>query len=946
MPLRELLPFGNKKNPFEGWPPVPTVRPITAGRVQEKGLDSAAHISAIYDAYIPTLIIAFGGTGAQALSLLSEKTIQSGCDGKKSLRGFLITETPASLIPSEEFPVRVLELQRSAAAPASTGSLHSLRAGSVGIFRQVINYRRYQEWLQESLLDLGGNVQVFFCGSLSEPVIGILSETLQILRNFPENIGKPNLYSRVIAFLTLQSSIEPNQLPDEEIFASCREIGRLSFPGPHQMNTSYGMNRIVRSALLDAFFLVENRGSAGQTGYAQTLAESLFNLVHPSARQIWENLRNDLSVAGQIHHSTHQAVTNGLGIATLHIPIGPIRRYVAVRLAKAALVGEQLNVAEGLVYQPAAHQEKPSSLAASLLIGGPYLHPIFGWILDATSAADFDIVPDLNAEFIVAFQSQICHGLIRILNTPPADLELICGSMEWLGKHLDLCDEWFKTSNPSNKNSPARFTFQFVLTKWRETVHSLLTELRGWNHAFFSIETPLVSNKEMPSSNWRTGRQTSSWRPVNPQDSQVVVQSISTILAVQRRNAEEVLMAGFNEPVYKSIISDSNGSLNEIETYYADTVRPELSRFTNEPSASFTRIRNRLEWWIRLVPDQVPQLRLVSWPLQAEISPEPPSQFCFKYDQVKDFANAVVDLAFSQTVALESDLTGSWFGQRTLLFVDFLRQAGDAFLKYDRNLANQVNSSSTRRSYLISHDPTLARDIVPHIFPDTPRFEINELDNGESTRLSAMSLRLNVPFSAVDILQEPPRGYVENPPERIHLYAPEQNAMLYEKRFRRLERDRRLLSPDFVHLLANQQLVTLFCQGLYTGVIRVAGDENIGDRSWQVSACEEFPQLTLARVGETGLLAAFMRFVLELPNELDLNQAPQRPFHPARRSQYLLSLTKLVKSRAVDEETRLVREKFRDELDSWRRKGAQDDMARSFFVVLQCEFDEPVWKDW
>ncbi|MBK6647482.1 MAG: hypothetical protein IPG44_17340 [Anaerolineales bacterium] len=816
------------------------------------------------------------------------------------------------------------------------------------LFQQVVNYRRYQEWLQENLLDLGTNTQVFFVGSLAEPTIGVLGETLQILRNFPHSMGRDNLFSRVVAFLSLQSSVS-NPLPAEEIFAVCRELGRFSFAGPHKMNTAYGDNLVVYSALFDALFILDDPilgSTPPDKEEGQLLAEAMYTLIHPTSRQIWENVQNDLTDSGQIRHNSHQAVAHGLGIATLYIPAQLVKRYVAARLAYAAIFGELVNHTEGLVCQNMIQPEQPFSTARRFLTSGPYVHPVFRWILDADASSHFDIVPDLDSGFITAFQGQLSHSLVRALNEIPADISHICLSLETLDAHLKQCEVWFKSSKPANMNAPERFAFQYTLTKWQESVLALLKELRTWKQAFFSPEQVGTSaSTNLLVSDWRSSRTRSGWRNDFGEDvTSSAPKDISSILNLYRKDAEKKLAAGFNNHIYRSVVSDPAGSLHELESYYADTVRPELSRFTSEPSLSFKRVHDRLEWWVRLAPDQVPQLYLVCWSAHGEITSEPNPRYCFKADQLQGFVDAVFDLAISQTSALEADLTGKWFNQRVRLFADFLYQAKEAFLSYDQDIALLDNNIASRRSYLISHDPTLSRELVGRVFPDTPRSEKNELAGGDPTRFTALSLRLNIPFGAVTALENIKREYIGKSPEKIHVYIQEQVAAVYERRIWNLERTRTLLSPDFVSLLADPQLVTLFCQALFTGTIASSYDESGRQQSWKVSAFDGFAELELAPVGGDGLLTAFRRFVLELPNEQDLNQNPHRNFHPTKRTQYLNLLTK--KSKENIAESHAVRDSLKQEFESWRKKGEQDGLARSFSIILQCELDEPVWKGW
>jgi hypothetical protein len=953
MPLRDVFPFRGRENQqFTGWPLPPAVWPI---RAKVEGVISALSESKEKNkeqdegTYPPTLIVAIGKTGEQALSMLAEKIAQSSASGSAFIRALLITETPSLLTSMGGRQIRVLELQQPGNSN-SKGAFQSSRSLSNFLFQQVVNYKRYQEWLQETLLDLGTDTQVFFVGSLAEPTIGLLGDALQILANFPQSMGRTDLFSRVCAFLSLRS-LSASSLPSEEVFAACREVGRFTFNGPHLMNVSFGQKVMVESALLDYLFVMDDLPIASMEkegiNIAQLLADALFSLFHPSARFLWENLLNDLSLSGKIRQQFHQPVVHSLGIATLYIPLNGIKRYISARLAHAVLFGEQKNLMEGLVKQSASLKEDSQYLARRLLLDGPFPHPIFNWLLDANSLGYFDTVPDLSPDFIMVFQAQIAHSLIKYLNQSPVDLDVASASLAWLDAHISNCENWFKSSKPSRPNAPERFSFQHLLYRWRESLQYLSEDLSNWQKKILSspiLEIPATT--PVLTSDWRNARIINKPEGQDLRKSQLG--SISEILKTWRLETESALSNASYDSVYRSVLADERGGLKELENYYTDTVRPELSRIGGGAGTgmAFTRIRQHLEWWIQLAPDRLPQLYLVCWPSTMVPSAEPPASVRFRSDQIDEFAAALVELALSQTESLEADLTTKWFGQRSKHLVNFLQRAGDAYLKYDHNLAEQFPNAASRRSYLIAHDPTLSRELVANVFLKTPRFEINELSGGQKTRFTALSLRLNIPFDAITRFQELRREYVEKLTETIHIYHQERTAVVYEKRFWKLNRDRILLVPEVAILLSDPQLVTLYFQTLFTGVLHVEQDDIGNELYWIMSATESFLPLRLAPAGKDGLNLALRRFALELPNAADINQNPNNHFHPSRRLNYISSLTTQAKKLAFKPEIRAIRESLKAEFEVWKVRADQDELARSFHTLITCELDEPVWKGW
>lgn len=954
MPLRDLFSFHSRESQqFVNWPPAPPLRPI---RTKTEGMLSILADSIEQQPesdYLPALIIAIGKTGEYTLALLSEKIFQSSASGSAGLRALLITESSPTLIQAVGRQIRVLELQEPGTLFIPRGTSHALRSSPNVLFQQVINYKRYQEWLQENLLDLGNDVQVFFVGSLAESTIGVLGDAVQILRNYPKSMGKDALFSRVSAFLSLRSVL-PSALPPDEVFAACREISRMTFAGPHRMNTSFGQMPITTSALLDYFFLIDGVlpkefTEKQEINIAQLLADSLFSLLHPSARFLWENLINDLRLSGQIRQESHQPVIHSIGDATLYIPLTEIKRYISARLAYAVLLGEQDDIAEGLAKLAVPQPDQARSLARNFLLNGPFTHPLFTWVLAANNPRYFDTVPDLSGDFISLFQTQLAHSLTQYLNQIPVDLAQAQLTLYWLDEHFSNCENWFKASKPPRPNSPERFAFQHLLFKWRESTQALIADLANWKKILFPPLVPKSSaaSTPVPSSDWRNAKPTSSdWRQLDGAKKNEPPANIPAILKKWRTDSEFVLSATSMDRIYRSALADSSGGLKELETYYADTVRPELSQIGSGLGTSFTRIRQRLEWWIKLTPDRLPQLFLLCWPANLIASPEPPPNICFRADQMQEFSTALAQLCLSQTESLEADLTTNWFGRRIKHLADFLRRAGDAYIDYDHNVEKKYPNAASRRSYLISYDPTLSRDLVMDIFPTTPRFDINELSGGQKTRFTALTLRLNIPMSAVTKLQDLQKEYAEKLPDSIHLYEQERTAAIYEKRIWKLHRQRILISPELVVLLAEPQLVTLFFQALFAGIIHTEHTENGNQARWLVETVNDFPSLWLAPVQKDGLLLALRQFALEIPNAPDVSQNPQNHFYPGRRANYIFSLISLVKERAFKPETLVIRDSFSTELADWETRGEQDELAKSFHTLLVCEFDEPVWADW
>jgi hypothetical protein len=966
MPLQDIFSFGARKpREFDDWPLIPDFKGGLVSKASLREFESLPSPKQDGRELPASVIVAIGKTGEETLSLLFKKLSQGNMGVDQSLKAVLITDTPSFLPDILGRKVRVIELQKAATTLYMPGiSSRSERFPPLLAFQQVINYKKYQEWLQESLADLNSGVQVFFVGSLSETGIGILGEALQIFRSIPKNLGRSNLLLRVCAFLSL-GSVTKSDLSASEVFAASRELGRMTFSGPHCMNTSYGEEAVVRSALLDHFFILDTvlpyaTSEKKEINIAQNLAETLFCLLHPSADFLWENLLNDIKQSAGIRTKSSHAVVHSVGVATSYIPLQKIKRYIGLRLAFAALLGERVSKQEGLLTRTEERGVTQVGIARNqfLTTRTPFYHPLFDWILRANDPSYFDEVPDLAPQdFIPLFQLQLSHNLLTYLNEIPAQLEKAEQELLVLDSHLHNCQDYFKRSKPRQPNAVERLNFEYVLSKWRETTQSLITDLTAWQKNVWggtesnSPEPPTSSMAGMSAAkDWRTKpvAKSGGWRESGKEETESSRSASARGLLQQwRHDVEAELSAANTDRIYRSVSADSQGDLVQLETYYTDTVRPELSATGRDNSPNFNRVQERLQWWIEVIPDKTPKLYLLCWHSSFMQAIEPPPQDVrFRPEQFEDLVSRLFDLALLQTERVEADLTGEWFPKRVAINADFLRRAEDVYLDYDHDGAAKFPEAAKRRSYLITNSPGLSRNIVYDIFPNTPRLEINELTDGEKARCTALTLRLNIPVNSVLKLRQFQQTYSEGAADAIHIYPQERSAALYERRIWKLQRERIILAPEVTMLLANPQLVTLFFQSLFAGVIRQ--ERCINEKLiWQVDALDDFPSLELADAGEAGLLQAFRRFVLELPHDEFVNQNPKNHFHPERMRHYLAALTEKTKRLSTASGvSRAEEQQISDHINYWKNLTQRGEIARSFYTLLACERDEPVWRGW
>jgi hypothetical protein len=952
--FNRFRPESEAQRRFAGWGPPPQLQPMTWG------IDLPAFPlprPRQPQTFAPALIIGLGEIGEHVLRDWLHQLAQSSAGPQEMVRIFLLTEQPAAILPTGNVQTHQIDLASHSGAAGSP--THNQRNVAREYFRQVSVYRFFLDWLNLGLIDLHGNIRVILVGSLRESIIGVLGEVLQIIRLAPEN---NNPYLAVSALLTLDPPSHSTALDDSETYAVLREIGRFTFGGEHWMEPLPGGRRgIIRSALLEHLFLVEGRTT--QSATIQALAETLLVLLHPSGHTIWEHLANDIVQAGQIRESSREPLVHSLGIATAAVPIRELKDYVAARLAYTAVFGEHPHrPAEGLVSPSRSsdiHPKTVETLAIRWLRGGP-AHPLFDWLLESIDQTHFRFLPTVSIEFDSVFQSKLAQGLFSLLNdsTQPGGLDQCRAALTWLTQWLDtIRSQVTAVAKPPEAN---RQMFEHMLKRWQETTSHLNHQLDMWDKTL-SASRPETLPVAGSTGEWRQSRPadlSNNWRQPNsaspnwrsPAIGSLVEEPVASFslpgwLKQRWHESEMALTQAGDSHIRRAVTADVHDSLAEAGAYYSDTVRPELSRFDPETSMAFRRVRNRIRWWIELVPGQQPEIYLACIPpeLPLAANDQPPAGSRFKVNAVNTIGPAIFQIAMMQASAVETNITESWRQQWSAKIPAFLQRSNHPMLAYDQNSAIHYPGAATRRAYLIARNPITFGHSRSSIFPNLPQHEVNELEDGDPARVTALTLWLNIPFDTIIGVRAAYNKYGHR--SALHLYPQEQTAAEYERRWRALTGEPTpLFPPDFILSLANPQLVTLFCQSLIYGLIEVRHDLPGKPARWTVAAVDGFDPLPLVS-GQPWL--ALKNFALELPNAPAIDHNPANHFHNQQRDSYLNALLAVVRSRQRQPNFKLSRDTFNTTaLANWKKAGEHDLLAHAFACLIEVELDEPVWKEW
>lgn len=907
----------------------------------------------------PTIIIALGETGEQTLRFL--KTRFSSCSLGASLRALLIAVRQYK-DDSEDF-FYAIDIKESGGLGEKyvyDGANLSERIQLAHAFARPENYKRYQVWLQDTLLDLGENVQVFIVGSLSESTVGLLGGLLRILHSFRNTLGRANLFNKVSVFLSTYSVNKQHVISDAEQFAAIREIARFTFNGPHYMNESLAPSALLHQTLIDYVFLFDEKMFMADKPNAaimpeQVLAEGIAVLARPGAVPLWEKALNDLHTAATVRDEMKEAVFHSFGVATLYMPLSFVRQYFAAKLSLAALFGDADLHVEG-VLKMYAYEESDVldiNLIRTLLLQIPPSHPVIEWFINLRNYEPLHELPDLPSKFDRVFLHQLSYGLYKVLNDKSKGIRFAEIALSQLEKYLKERMQWLQHSDLIHTEQGQQIHLRFA--SWLQQVITYKEQIEQWSQALFGIKQKNSpdDNKARSDKNlfsWRTGlsylegeKSSTGWRSTS---SESIKQSDFLNLKdwFQRRQtqAHKNLTSALDNQVVKSMLNTkSQDGSSSLEQYYYVSINAR---------SYIERIEERIEWWVDI--DGRQQISLVCLPATVSGSARPSLDYRFVPDQAENFANEVMKLAESQTHFLDADITRVWFAKKIRGQIKFLRRAADAYLLYDEAVTAYSDNLALRRSYLVSKDRELSLDLLRDVFPDVSRVARDVLDDDDNTRFSALTLRMNIPFGAIQEIRQMQAAYSQEA-QFVHIHPQEKIAAKYEQCVWRFYRKKISFAPPVCSILVDSELVSLFFQILFSGLLLPERDSYKDSIVWKVAAVPlddtpEFAPLFLVEThDEDNLFWPLRKFVLELPYAPDVNRNPKGHFYPKRRGQYIALLKEQARKYLYTLSATPPTENLREEwLERLKKRAQYDVVADALYWIAMCESKEPLGFRW
>ncbi len=934
-----IFPAGNQpkneKSPFEGWVDPPKVSEIPAGRVAITSLPAGNQ--SMSAALGPSIVIGLGATGHAVLNQWLEQMTHYESGAFVHVRILSLSVENRQPLPDVAAQTHQIVFGNSVKGG------HCLDA-----FLEAAVLRKFYDWLRIALLAMR-DAQVLIVGSLEDPEIHLLGVVLQILRSFPDS--KPHSFLNIIALLSL-SSVKKNQgISTGERYAALREAGRFTFSGLHKtFNLPVSNDSTFQSALLDHLFLFDESAFDAATefnkGLGQALSETLFFLNHPASKPFWETLKTDNG--GELRRRHHQPFAQTMGIKTFFIPIAEIQSYLALRLSYAVLFGERRaqDAADQFVSQQKSSRIDPSYVEATarrwLVDGGVGYHPVFQWLW-TFHPSNQSALPEIHTGYHDLYSFKVSHSLVKFLNEPSPDNRLEIAELA-IHLHVQHFEKLLTVLSTLASAQPFLLEeLKDMLRVWKKAAEGLQDALGQWRKSFLvDPSTPPANQEKLSNSslsqislNWKTAQQASD---------NTTAGTIQSMIQRRLRTAEKTLLSVTGDKVRFTLTYDANAPLGEVENYYADSIRPELSHLGLPVGAAFRAVRNRLEWWIRLIPSRAPELLVVCWHGNATAtSGQPNPEYCYSYNDKQKLVDAIVNFAATQSGGYD-DLTGEWYTRSLRRSAAVVHgKTEEVFLRYDENISSKL-TGDRRNYYLVGKDKVITGNFLKDMFPLRLPSDVKELDGYDPTRFTVMASRFSIPISALHDVNQWYDSY--NHFSGFHASAQERIAAIYEDRIFREQGTKILFTPDFVLMLFDSQLITLFCQALFCKIIRLQNKGMGNPPAWQVSPLTGFDALDLETPSSPdGLLEAFRKFVLEMPNDPALTLNPSRHFHLNRRPSFLSALLKETRAMRGGDKFKALQNEFKNGiLAEWQKRN--DPFSASFAALLQIELIEPVWEGW
>lgn len=928
--MRNLFINRRKQDPFENWQPAPK-----CGVPVEFPLPDLPAFNGEPDDNTPgstnrqrfkTMVIGLGATGDAVVG----EWLKSGYFDRTENSAVSITlgSTSIKWTDQEDPDFRHFDLNHY---PLQNRNWRFEGEEAYDKFRSYQTYQAWRDYLKIQFQEKYA-VTIIIVGSPKEAEIGVLEPLLQALRldiKF-ENVSIVGLFS--------VNAVRPVH-DDGEIYAILREMHRFTYNGVHySKHPESTINGLVEGVLLDHLFLLEEFVQP-DTGWSipgmDAMIHEMVEAVNAlSCLSYHQELASEFRLQSQnqidFQEKIGRPAVHSLGIFTQYIPVSKVKEYLALRLVIAALYGEDDNrQEEGLVgrnLKPIRQADSGKDIAYRWLISGPCKHPFFEWFLNNTDQTQLHTLPSENQDYYPAFKGQVCHGIMDQLTQSPS-VEGLARSKKALQFLISHCTG-VKRNLAIQPTHPRKIVLEQFCDRSTKLLQKLSAQLTKWQEILgWEKQAGIIDANQ-------------------PRISEIINQELSAL-------KEEFILLS-NNPIRVPIVTpDEQDFVRQLDGYYLDTIRPEI-RIPGAASNAFVNTRKRLGWWIESQPDD-PRIYLVCLPPDQKYnrSDTIPREALFLPEHMEKFLNTMIQIGMDQ---IEKTKILDALIPKEDPDLSLSKQAIGSLLRYDANMAARDYRPPSDKYVVLTGTIQQARQYADIIFAG--QFNANVIPTGmcDPARISAMSLRFNIPIDAVLAIKTAYGRYVPLNESR-HLCIQERNAVLYEKAMKNLDdydlyehvseklKRHEIIPPRLTMALIDTQLVTLFCQAVIYQIITLDRDEN-GVQNWCLLPVANVEKpIKLAANTEDGLWNAFLTFTVQLPNEKNIRYT--NPFHPNHRANFLGTLWRETRRRAEGTGSAQMKRTFREQyLEPYKKRNQNTELGFAFSTLMEVELQNPVWSDW
>jgi hypothetical protein len=891
--------------------------------------------------YPPALVIGLGKTGESVLSQVKENLLERHLGQfPEDLRLLLIESSRISesgiLEAHEKISYQTdgeyLDYPSLSKRPyfewlRESGNQPSLRAIERAKFFMSLQSREQSDVyraLQKSITAFQSAPQVFLIANLDEPESSPLWDIAFLLRHkVVEGYGSQRNLSRLTAMLAVDTGNSFSFDESGDTFAAIRELNRFLYNGfTRFVYPAAELTDIANMALLDLCFLVSRKSSRKVSGdyypveesgeMVRAMSESLTILISPD-NIIHPTLQNSNKKSGNEQDKPPQEFVSSIGVATIKLPVGDLRRAVELRLLRTLFFGgDQDRPLEGIIptpwgpsLKPALDDEISQKKALDFLrVDLVAAHPIFTPIVDILLFSKLTGLGNLPANLDDLFISKMAEWITRELNGAGSltftsrsnRFPLVISCIFALQRLLEQAQFTLRRAEKSRVSIGQSLNFH--IDNWLAIAKQADSELTDWSHALAGKPKFGGGDRRRFSARSQTD------------------DSLSLLQLIERDwfKTREKLSSWVSSSIRKAPIEDGKNEppFDGLEKpFFIRHIHPELSGKTSVKGDTLDKISARVGWYCKNENGLKLYLLVVSSTNDSQDGLPKTLTILYDSNQLSQAYEQLVNLAGYYSRGILDERLDSYLPPNALpKAAEFLQEARTPLLP-PNDAMDAPKDMVQVRHFLLTSDPRLAQKIENEFLHFTPQFVRQDPAIDFPQAITLISFHHVIALETTDVYSRAQKGYAFQP--RAHIFVAEQHAAQVENELRNLLENPFLLHPQFIRIFeigmpvdngsASRYLplANLFFKGWLFGLVRY--DSAL--KAWRVPAFNDFQEV-IVKAGGKDLFGAAQEFSLNMPCSSSLHIS--HPLSLNNISAYFQAFHRLLKKTSVSDHDQLMKQ--------------------------------------